>query len=120
MALGATRWEKIRMTCFPYAKSGIIAGSMLALGRALGEFPEVARDEGRSWINAAKAGDVPGMEALLGANAHLLRYRGEGTSFGFTGHSALHWAAAKGRFKVLVPPSERVAMGLTQKQAVAA
>lgn len=37
MALGATRWEKIRMTCFPYAKSGIIAGSMLALGRALGE-----------------------------------------------------------------------------------
>lgn len=37
MALGATRWEKIRMTCFPYAKSGIIAGAMLALGRALGE-----------------------------------------------------------------------------------
>ena len=30
------------------------------------------------------------------------------------------WAAAKGRFKVLVPPSERAAMGLTQKQAVAA
>ena len=25
------------MTCFPYAKSGMIAGSMLALGRALGE-----------------------------------------------------------------------------------
>lgn len=37
LALGATRWEKIRMTCFPYAKSGIIAGAMLALGRALGE-----------------------------------------------------------------------------------
>ncbi|MCT2062423.1 phosphate ABC transporter permease subunit PstC [Dietzia cinnamea] len=37
LALGATRWEKIRMTCFPYAKSGMIAGSMLALGRALGE-----------------------------------------------------------------------------------
>ena len=30
------------------------------------------------------------------------------------------WAGAKGRFKVLVPPSERAAMGLTQKQAVAA
>ena len=30
------------------------------------------------------------------------------------------WAAAKGLFKVLVPPSERTAMGLTQKQAVAA
>ncbi|UVE95304.1 phosphate ABC transporter permease subunit PstC [Dietzia sp. B32] len=37
LALGATKWEKIRLTCFPYAKSGMIAGSMLALGRALGE-----------------------------------------------------------------------------------
>jgi phosphate transport system permease protein len=37
LALGATKWEKIRMTCFPYAKSGMVAGSMLALGRALGE-----------------------------------------------------------------------------------
>jgi glutamate synthase (ferredoxin) len=30
------------------------------------------------------------------------------------------WSAAKNRFKVLVPPSERVAMGLADKQAVAA
>ena len=30
------------------------------------------------------------------------------------------WAAAKACFKLLVPPSERAAMGLTQKQAVAA
>ena len=30
------------------------------------------------------------------------------------------WSAAKGRFKVLVPPSERDAMGLADKQAVAA
>jgi glutamate synthase (ferredoxin) len=30
------------------------------------------------------------------------------------------WAAAKGRFKVLIPPSEQAAMGLIQKQAVAA
>lgn len=37
LALGATKWEKIRLTCFPYAKSGMIAGAMLALGRALGE-----------------------------------------------------------------------------------
>ena len=37
LALGATKWEKIRMTCFPYAKSGMVAGAMLALGRALGE-----------------------------------------------------------------------------------
>jgi phosphate transport system permease protein len=36
-ALGATKWEQIRLTSFPYARSGIVAASMLALGRALGE-----------------------------------------------------------------------------------
>jgi len=36
-ALGATKWEVIRMTVYPYGRSGMIAGSMLALGRALGE-----------------------------------------------------------------------------------
>ena len=30
------------------------------------------------------------------------------------------WPAVKERFKVLIPPSERVAMGLADKQAVAA
>ena len=30
------------------------------------------------------------------------------------------WPSAKARFKVLVPPSERAAMGLAEKQAVAA
>lgn len=42
LALGATRWEMIRMTVFPYARSSIIAGSMLGLGRALGETMAVA------------------------------------------------------------------------------
>ncbi|MGV9669966.1 phosphate ABC transporter permease subunit PstC [Gordonia sp. NPDC003504] len=37
MALGATKWEVIRMTSFPYGRSGMIAAAMLALGRALGE-----------------------------------------------------------------------------------
>lgn len=36
-ALGATRWEVIRMAVLPYGRSGYIAGSMLGLGRALGE-----------------------------------------------------------------------------------
>lgn len=36
-ALGATKWEVLRMTVFPYGRSGMIAGSMLGLGRALGE-----------------------------------------------------------------------------------
>lgn len=37
LALGATRWEMIRMTVFPFGRAGIISGVMLALGRALGE-----------------------------------------------------------------------------------
>lgn len=37
LALGATRWEVIRMTVIPFGWSGFIAGSMLGLGRALGE-----------------------------------------------------------------------------------
>ncbi|HKW49606.1 MAG TPA: phosphate ABC transporter permease subunit PstC [Gemmatimonadaceae bacterium] len=37
LALGATRWEVIRDAIVPYARSGIIGGIMLGLGRALGE-----------------------------------------------------------------------------------
>ena len=36
-ALGATRWEMIRMAVLPYGRPGLISGSMLGLGRALGE-----------------------------------------------------------------------------------
>src|SRR3712207_795586 len=42
LALGATRWEMIRMAVLPYGKSGVIGGSMLGLGRALGETMAVA------------------------------------------------------------------------------
>ncbi len=37
LALGATRWEMIRMAVLPFGRSAIIGGSMLGLGRALGE-----------------------------------------------------------------------------------
>jgi phosphate transport system permease protein len=37
LALGATRWEMIRDAVIPYARSGIIGGIILGLGRALGE-----------------------------------------------------------------------------------
>jgi len=37
LALGATRWEMIRDAVVPFARSGIIGGVMLGLGRALGE-----------------------------------------------------------------------------------
>ena len=36
-ALGATRWEVVRMTVLPFGRSGVVAASMLGLGRALGE-----------------------------------------------------------------------------------
>lgn len=37
LALGATRWAMVRTVVLPFGRSGIIGGSMLALGRALGE-----------------------------------------------------------------------------------
>ncbi|WP_369170381.1 phosphate ABC transporter permease subunit PstC [Streptomyces sp. R28] len=42
LALGATRWEVIRMSVLPYGRSGVISASMLGLGRALGETMAVA------------------------------------------------------------------------------
>jgi phosphate transport system permease protein len=42
LALGATRWETIRLSVLPFARSGIISASMLGLGRALGETMAVA------------------------------------------------------------------------------
>jgi phosphate transport system permease protein len=37
LALGATRYETVRMAVLPYARSGIVGATMLGLGRALGE-----------------------------------------------------------------------------------
>jgi phosphate transport system permease protein len=37
LALGATRWESIRIAILPYARAGIVGATMLGLGRALGE-----------------------------------------------------------------------------------
>jgi phosphate ABC transporter permease protein PstC len=37
LALGATRWEMLRMAVLPYSRSGIAGASMLGLGRAIGE-----------------------------------------------------------------------------------
>ena len=37
MALGATRWETVQKAVLPYARTGIIGGIILGLGRALGE-----------------------------------------------------------------------------------
>jgi phosphate ABC transporter permease protein PstC len=37
LALGATRWEMIRMAVVPYSRAGISGAAMLGLGRAIGE-----------------------------------------------------------------------------------
>jgi phosphate transport system permease protein len=37
LALGATKWEMIRMSVLPHGRAGVVSGSMLGLGRALGE-----------------------------------------------------------------------------------
>jgi phosphate transport system permease protein len=42
LALGATRWEMLRYAVFPHARSGMVSGVMLGLGRALGETMAVA------------------------------------------------------------------------------
>ena len=42
LALGATRWEMIRLSVLPYARSGIVSAVMLGLGRAMGETMAVA------------------------------------------------------------------------------
>jgi phosphate transport system permease protein len=42
LALGATRWEMIRVAVLPFGKSGIISATVLGFGRALGETIAVA------------------------------------------------------------------------------
>jgi phosphate transport system permease protein len=37
LAIGATRWEVVKLTVLPFGRSGYISGAMLGLGRALGE-----------------------------------------------------------------------------------
>ncbi|WP_116026527.1 phosphate ABC transporter permease subunit PstC [Thermomonospora umbrina] len=42
LALGATRWETIRIAVLPFGRSGMISAAMLGLGRAMGETIAVA------------------------------------------------------------------------------
>src|SRR6266496_1891990 len=59
LALGATRYETIRMAVLPYARSGIVGATMLGLGRALGETIAVSMVVGnqpRIGVSLFKAG----------------------------------------------------------------
>ena len=48
LALGATRWEAIRIAVLPYARPGILGAAILGLGRALGETMAVTMVIGNS------------------------------------------------------------------------
>ena len=57
------------------------------------EVVELGRDEQRRWLDSAKAGNVDEMRAMLDENDNLLYANGEGTNYGFSGNTAMHWAA---------------------------
>lgn len=61
-ALGATRWEMVRMVILPYARPGITGAVILGLGRALGEAIAVTQ----------VIGNTPGIHASLFAPAATL------------------------------------------------
>ena len=42
LALGATKWEMVKLSVFPYARSGVVSATLLGLGRALGETMAIA------------------------------------------------------------------------------
>jgi phosphate transport system permease protein len=48
LALGATRWEAIRVAVLPYGRAGILGAALLGLGRALGETMAVTMVIGNS------------------------------------------------------------------------
>jgi phosphate transport system permease protein len=48
LALGATRWEMIRIAILPYARSGVLGAAILGLARAIGETLAVALVIGNS------------------------------------------------------------------------
>jgi phosphate ABC transporter permease protein PstC len=53
IALGATRWQTVRMVVLPAARSGLVAGIILGMGRAIGETMAVI-------MVAGNAADLPG------------------------------------------------------------
>jgi phosphate transport system permease protein len=71
MALGATRWEMIRMTVLPFGKSAIISSSMLGLGRALGETMAVAiilSGSAGATFNLISSGNPPTIASNIALN----------------------------------------------------
>ncbi len=80
LALGGTRWGMVRTVVLPYGKGGIIGGSMLGLGRALG------RDDRRDAPAAAGArGDHPHPRERRGHDLGFIAQRAGGDDFTVSG-----------------------------------
>lgn len=62
LALGATKWEMIRISVLSYSKSGILGSGMLGLGRALGETMAVTMI----------IGNMPNISSSLFASAYSM------------------------------------------------
>ena len=78
LALGATRWGMIRIVSLPFARGGIIGGTMLGLGRALGETIAIA-------LIASPRFDISFHIVEAGTNsvsAHIASRVGEASGFG--------------------------------------
>jgi hypothetical protein len=65
------------------------------------------KGDGKRWLDAAKAGELEQLQQMLrvwvedkrGDATAVLSSQGKGTSYSFTGNTALHWASAKGHLK---------------------
>ena len=77
-ALGATRWETIRHVCIPGALSGITAGIMLGVGRAIGETMTVLMVAGGAAMVPGSLFDpVRPMPASIAAEMAEAPFRGD-------------------------------------------
>jgi phosphate transport system permease protein len=66
LALGATRWEMVRIAVLPPSRPGIISATMLGLGRALGETIAVALVIGNTYTVSAHV--LPAGGATIASN----------------------------------------------------
>mmetsp|Transcript_39003 Transcript_39003/g.94744 ORF Transcript_39003/g.94744 Transcript_39003/m.94744 type:complete len:296 (+) Transcript_39003:3-890(+) len=78
------------------AENGASAAGQVEEAHAAGGKPEENALDDKAWLEAAKSGDLTRMALALRHDESLLNERGGGI-----GHSALHWAAARGHVRVL-------------------
>jgi phosphate transport system permease protein len=110
LALGATRYEAVRMAILPHARSGIVGATMLGLGRALGETIAVSM----------VVGNVPQIHAsLLGPAATIPSWIAssfrEATSVGLHRSALLALAVVLVGLAFLLALASRLLVGRTER-----